>query len=126
MSNGKAMIIHSIVGLIRKTLHKMSKYFPKPYEPFGRDINVTVDLPNYATKTESKKATGVDASKLAAKSDLASLKAEIDKIDVDKLKTAPVDLSKPSNAVNDEVVKKTVYDKLVAKVNNIEILADLF
>ena len=59
-------------------------------------------------------------SKLAAKSDLANLKSEIDKIDVDKLKTVPVDLSKLSNAVNNDVVKKTVYDKLVAKVNNID------
>ena len=97
---------------------KMSQYFPKPYEPFGGDINVTVDLSNYATKTHLKNTTRVDISKLAAKFDLASLKAEIDKIDVDKiknyglkimknrLKTVPVDLSKLSNAVNNDVVKK--------------------
>ena len=87
------MIIHSIVGLIKKILYKMSQYFPKPYEPFGGfggDINVKVDLSNYATKAYLKNATGVDTSKLAAKCDLASLKAEIDKIDVDKLKTAPI------------------------------------
>ena len=96
---------------------KMSQYFPKPYEPFGGDINVTVDLSNYATKTHLKKTTRADISKLAAKFDLASLKAEIDKIDVDRiknyglkimknrLKTVPVDLSKLSNAVNN-VVKK--------------------
>ena len=46
------------------------------------------------------------------------LKAEIDRIDVDKLETVPVDLSKLSNVVNNEVVRKTVHDKLVAKVNN--------
>ena len=63
----------------------MSQYFPKPYKPFGGDINVKVDLSNYATKLDLKNATGVDTSKLAAKSDLASLKAEVDKIDVDKL-----------------------------------------
>ena len=60
----------------------MSQYFPEPYEPFGRDINVKVDLYNYATKTALKKAAAVDTSKLAEQSDLASLKAETDKIDV--------------------------------------------
>ena len=84
----------------------MSQYFPKPHKTFGENINVRADLPNYATKTDLKDATGVDTSKLATKSDLASLKAEIDKIDVDKLKTAPADLSKISNVVNNEVVKK--------------------
>ena len=98
----------------------MSQYFPKPYEPFGGDINVKVDLSNYATKTDFKKATGIDTSKLAAKFDLASLKAELHKIDIDKLNTVPVDLSKLSNVVNNEVVKKTVYGKLVAKVNAID------
>ena len=66
-------------------------------------------------KLDSKNAKGVDTSKLAAKSDLASLKDEIDKIDVDKLKTVPVDLSKLSSVVNNQVVKKTVLDILVAK-----------
>ena len=66
-----------------------------------------------------KGATGVDTSKLTAKSGFASLKAEIDKIDVGKLKTAPVNLSKVSNVVNNEVVRKILYDKLVAKVNAI-------
>ena len=98
----------------------MSQYFPKPYEPFGGDINVKVDLSNYATKTDLKKATGIDTSKLAAKFDLASLKAEVYKIDIDKLNTVPVDLSKLSNVVNNEVVKKTVYGKFVAKVNVID------
>ena len=94
----------------------MSQYFPKPYEPFGGDINVNVDLSNYETKADLKNATGIDASKLALKSNLASLKANVDKIDVDKIKTVPVDLSKLSNVVKKDVVKKTVYDKLVAKV----------
>ena len=67
----------------------MSQYFPKPYKPFGRNINVKVDLSNYATKTDLKNATGVDTSNLPAKSDLASLKAKTDKIDVDKLETVP-------------------------------------
>ena len=59
-------------------------------------------------------------SNLALKSNSIKLKAEVDKIDVDKLKIVRVDLSKLSNVVNNEVVKKTVYDKLVAKVNNID------
>ena len=75
-------------------------------------------MSSYAKKAELKKSTGVDTFKLAGKSDLASLKAEVDKIDVEKLKTVPVDLSKLSNVVKNEVVNKTVYDKLVIKVNN--------
>ena len=75
-------------------------------------------MSNYATKADLKNATGIDTSKLAAKSDLTSLKAEVDKLDIDKLMPAPVDLSKLSDAVKNNVVKRTVYDKLVAKVNN--------
>ena len=99
----------------------MNQYFPKPCKTFAGDINIKVDLSNYAAKTDLKKATGIDTSKLSAKSDLASLKVEADKIDVDKLKTVSVDLSKLRNVVNNDVVKKTtVYDTLVAKVNNID------
>ena len=97
----------------------MSQYIPKPFEPFGGHITVEVDLSNYATKADLKNATGIHTSKLVAKSDLTSLKAEVDKLDIDKLIPAPVDLSKLSDAVKNNVVKRTVYDKLVAKVNNI-------
>ena len=72
----------------------MSQYFPKPYEPFGGDINVKVDLSNYATKTDLKNVSHVDVSSFALKSNLASLKTEVDKIDADKLKSVPVDLAK--------------------------------
>ena len=65
-----------------------------------------VDLSNYATKLYWKNATGFDTSKLAAKPDLASLRAKVDKIDIDKLKTVPVSLSKLSNVVENQVVKK--------------------
>ena len=58
----------------------MSQYFPKPYEPFGGDINVKVDLPNYATKTDLKDFTHVDTSSFSLKTNLASLKSEVDKI----------------------------------------------
>ena len=74
------------------------------------DINVNVDLSNYATKADLKNATGIDTSKLAAKSDLASLKAEVDKLDIDKLIPVPVDLRKLSDLVKNDVNKKTVYD----------------
>ena len=89
----------------------MSQYFPKPYESFGGDINVKVDLSNYATKTGLKNVAHVNVTSFALKSNLASLKTEVDKIDADKLKTAPVDLAKLSNVVKNDVVKKTEYYK---------------
>ena len=98
----------------------MSQYFPKPYELFGGDINVKVDLSNYATKTNFKNISHIDASSFAPKSNLASLKTEVDKLDIDKLTSAPNDLAKLSNVVKNDVVKKTEYDKLVSKVNNID------
>ena len=118
---------------------KMRQYFPKPYEPFRGDINVKIDLSNYATKSDLKNALGIDTSTLAAKYDLVSLKAQVDKLDIDKLKsvatnlnnlknkadkldigklkTTPVVLSKLSSVVKNEVVKKTAYN---AKIKNIE------
>ena len=72
----------------------MSQYFHKPNEPFGRDVNVRVDLSNYATKTNIKNISHVDTSNFALKSDLASLKTEVDKLDINKLVPVPVDLSK--------------------------------
>ena len=98
----------------------MSQYFPKPYEPFGGDINVKVDLSNYATKSDIKNISHVDTSSFALKINLANLKTEVDKLDIDKLVQIPVDLRKLSDAVKNDVVKKTVYDKLVVKVNNID------
>ena len=114
------MIIHLIVGLIKKTLYKMSQYFPKPYEPFGGDINVKVDLSNYATKADIKNISHVDTSSFALKTNLADLKTEVDKLGIDKLVPVPTDLSKLSNVVKNDVIKKTEYDKLVGKVNNID------
>ena len=98
----------------------MSKYFPKPYEPFDADINIKVDLSNYTIKTDLKNVTHVDVSNFALKSNFASLKTEVDKLNIDKLTPVPNDLAKLSNVVKIDVVKKTVYDKLVAKVNNID------
>ena len=98
----------------------MSQYFSKPDEPFGGDISVKFDLPNYATKTDLKNATGIDASKIAATSDLVILKAEADRLGIDNLVPNPVDLSKLSGVLKNDIVKSAVYDKLVAKVNNID------
>ena len=103
----------------------MSQYFPKPFRSFGRNINVKLNLSNYATKTDLKNITHIDILGFALKTNLGSLKTEVDKLDTNKLKTVPVDLSKLWNLVENEVVKKTVYDKLVARVNSIE-LVDLF
>ena len=86
----------------------MSQYFPEPYEPFGGDINVKVDLSNCATKTDLKNVTHVDVSSFALKSNLASLKTKVDKLDIDKLAPVPVDLGKLSDVVKNDVVKKTV------------------
>ena len=98
----------------------MRQYFPKPYEPFSGDINVKVDLSNYATKTDIKNISHVDTSSFALKANLANLKTEVDKLDTDKLAPVPVDVSKLSDVVKNDVVKKTIYEKLVAKVNSID------
>ena len=95
----------------------MSKYFLKPYEAFGRDINVSVDLSNYTTKKDIKNIAHVDTSSFALKTHVAILKNKVDKLDIDKLVTVPVDLSKLSNVVKNDVVKKTEYN---AKIKNIE------
>ena len=94
------MIIHLIVGLIKKTLYKMSQYFPKPYEPFRGDINAKVDLSNYAAKTGTKNITHVDTSEFALKTNLANLKTEVDKLDIDRLKNLPSNISKLKTKVN--------------------------
>ena len=99
----------------------MSKFFPKSFKSFRRDINVKVDLSNYATKSGIKNISHVDTSSFGLKTNLANLKTKVDKLDIGKLVPVPTDLSKLSNVVKNDVVKKTVYDKLVPKVNNIDI-----
>ena len=96
----------------------MSQYFLKPFRSFGGNIKVKVDLSNYATKTDLKNVTHVDTSSLVLKTNLATLESEVDKLDIEKLAPVPVDLSKLSDVLKNDVVKKTLYDKLVAKVNN--------
>ena len=91
-----------------------SQYFP-PYRGHIADVKVRLDLTNYATKTDLKNLTHVDTSSFAIKTNLASLKIEVDKLDIDKLKIVPTDLSKLS-----DVVKKTEYNSLKAKADNID------
>ena len=84
----------------------MSQYFQKTYEPFGGDINVRVDLSNYATKADIKHVSHVDTLSFALKTNLANLKTEVGKLEIDKLVPVPVDLSKLTNKVKNDVVKK--------------------
>ena len=97
----------------------MSQYFPKPFHShFGDSIKVKTNLSHYATKTDLKNVTHVDTSSFALKTNLANLKAEVNKLDIDILAPVPVDLIKLRDGVKNDVVKKTAYVKLVAKVSN--------
>ena len=91
-------------------------YYP-PYRSSRINIKVELDLSNYATKDDVKNITHFDVSSYGTKTNLASLKIEVDKIDTDKLKTVPADLAKLSNVVKNDVVKKTDYN---VKVTSIE------
>ena len=96
----------------------MSQYFSTPYEAFGGDINVKVDISNYATKADIKNISHVDTSNFALKTNLANLKTEVDKLDIDKLVPVPVDLSKLSDVVKNDVVKKTDYNAKITEIEN--------
>ena len=97
----------------------MTQYFLKPFRSFGGNINAKVYLSSYATKTDLKNVTHVDTLSFALKTNLVSLKTDVTKLDIDRLAPVPVDLSELSHVVKNYVVKKTVHDKLVTKVNNI-------
>ena len=108
-------------------------YYP-PYKSSSNNIKVELDLSNYATKNDLKNITHVDVSSFASKTNLTALKSEVDKIDVDKLKTAPVDLAKLTNAIENDLVKKTVYNTKVTSIetqiagptkNTVDNLADI-
>ena len=92
-------------------------YYP-PYKSSSNNVKVELDLTNYAKKKYLKIITHVDVSSFASKTYLAALKTEVDKIDTDKLKTAPTDLAKLTNAIENDVVKKTDYN---TKVTSIEV-----
>ena len=111
----------------------MSQYCP-PYRSSSNIIKVELDLANYATKTDLNNITHVDVSSFASKANLAALKTEVDKIDADKLKTAPTDLAKLTNAIENDVVKKTDYNTKVTSIeaqivgltkNTVDNLADI-
>ena len=84
----------------------MIQYFPKPFRNFGENINAKVDLSDYATKTDLKNVTPVDTSSSALKTNSTSLKTEVDKLDIDKLASTPVDLSNLSDVVKMMLLKK--------------------
>ena len=101
-------------------MYKIIYYFPESYRAFGRDINVKVDLSNYATKKDVKNITHVDTSSFALKTNVAILKNKVDKLDIAKLVPVPVDLSKLNDIVKNDDIKKAEYNKSVNKVNNID------
>ena len=109
-----------------------TRYYAK--KSSSNNIKIKLDLTNYATKTDLKNITHVDVSSFASKTNLAALKSEVDKIDVDKLKTTPVDLAKLTNAVKHDLVKKTVYNTNATSIetqiagptkNTVDNLADI-
>ena len=108
-------------------------YYP-PYKSYSNNIKVELDLSNYATKNDLKNITYVDVSSFASKTNLAALKTEVDKTDTDKLKTALTDLAKLTNAIENDLVKKTVYNTKVTSIetqiagltkNTVDNLADI-
>ena len=108
-------------------------YYP-PYRSSSNNIKVKLDLTKYATKDDVKNITHVDVSSYATKTNLASLKTKVDKIDIDKLKTVPADLAKSNNVVKNDVVKKTDYSTKVTRIeaqiavltkNTVDNLADI-
>ena len=114
----------------KRVYYKMS-YYP-PYKSSSNNIKVKLDLTNYATKNDLKNITHIDVSSFASKINLAGLKSEVDKIDVDKLKTAHVDLAKWK--IENDLVKKTVYNTKVTSIetqiagltkNTVDNLADI-
>ena len=91
----------------------MNQYFP-PYISSGRNIKMELNLSSYATKTDLKNVTHADVNSFASKTNLASLKTEVDKLDIDKLTPVPNDLAKLSNVVKNDVVNfvsKSKYEK---------------
>ena len=97
----------------------MSEYFRELKSSGGR-VNVKLDLSNYATKADSKKATDFDISKFAKKFDLATLKSNVDKLDIDKLKNVPTNLRNLKIKVD-----KLVVDKLVPIPVDVSKLSDV-
>ena len=102
----KKLKVVFMIDNYKRVYYKVSTYYP-PYKNSSNNIKVELDLANYATKDDVKNITHVDVSSYASKTNLAALKTEVDKIDIDKLKTVPNDLAKLSNVVKNDVIKKT-------------------
>ena len=96
----------------------MGQYFSQPYEAFSGDIKVKVDLSNYITKADIKNISHVDTSRFALKTNLANLKTEVDKLGIDKSVPVPVDLSKLSDVVKNDVIKNTDYNAKITEIEN--------
>ena len=92
----------------------MSQYFHETYEHSDGNVKVELSVSNYTTKANMKRATSIDTSTLASKTELTGLKTKVDNLDVYKLMSISVDLSKLSNDVNQDVMKKTMYVKVNA------------
>ena len=97
-------------------LTKMSQYFPKLYETFSGNINVKADLSNYVTKADVKNILNVDTSSFALKANLVNWKTEVDKLEIDQLVPVPTDLSKLSNVVKKDIIKKTDYNTKITEI----------
>ena len=133
MLNGKATIVVFNSWIDKKYIIEMSEYFLKP-KSFRANMKLQLDLSNYATNIDFKNAAGVDTSDFAKKTDLTSLKSDMDKLDIDKLENLPsnlnslkcivgklhvdkfVDLYELSDIAKNDVVKKTEYNELVEKL----------
>ena len=130
--NDEKIIGSCMIKNYKRVYYKIS-YYP-PYKSSSNNVKVELDLTNYATKTYLKNITHVDVSSFASKTNLAALKTEVDKIDIDKLKTAPTDLAKLTNAIENDIVKKTDYNTKVTSIeaqiagltkNTVDNLADI-
>ena len=110
----KKLLVVFMIKNYKKVYYEMS-YYP-PYKSSSNNVKVELDLTNYATKTDLKNITHVDVSSFASKTNLAALKTEVDKVDTNKLKTAPSDLAKLTNAIENDVVKKTDYNTKVTSI----------
>ena len=113
----KKLLVVFMMENYKSLYYKMSTYYP-PYKTSSQNIKVELDLAKYATKDDIKNITHVDVNSFASKTNLAALKTEVDKIDVDQSKTVPVELAKLRNVVNNDVVKKTDYNTKVTSIEN--------
>ena len=108
------MIIVLTAGLIKKTYYKMSDYLTD-YKSRSSSVKVELSLSNCATKEDLKNITHVETSSYALKTNLASLKTKVDKLDIPKLNTFPTNVAKLSNKVANYLVEETEFGKLEKK-----------